>query len=254
MSLEWDSRFFGFPVARIRCAEQSPAELERELRSLERRGCRLLYWFGGVGGAPRDTQLTELGGTILDRRLTYWRGLPALPGRSLAVETRVERFESRLPTPALEELALLTGRYSRFRTDPRIGRAKFEELYLRWIAASVSGEAADAVLVIREGGIEQGFAAVRCRDAVGEIGLLAVREAMRGRRLGSDLVDASLAYFESRGCRRTRIVTQEANSEARALFERFGYAVGEVERICHFWLPRDARSRPSMQSPSQGPG
>jgi dTDP-4-amino-4,6-dideoxy-D-galactose acyltransferase len=254
MSLEWDSRFFGFPVARIRCAEQSPAKLERELRSLERRGCRLLYWFGGVSGAPRDTQLTELGGTILDRRLTFSRSLTALAARALPATTRVELFEDRLPTPALEELALLAGRCSRFRTDPRIGRAKFEELYLRWIAASVSREAADAVFVIREGGIEQGFVSVRCRDGVGEIGLIGVSEPMRGRGLGSDLVDASLAYFESRRCRRARVVTQEANREARALYERSGYAVEEVERVCHFWLPSNAQRRPSMRSPSQGPG
>jgi dTDP-4-amino-4,6-dideoxy-D-galactose acyltransferase len=234
--LEWDSRFFGFPIASIRCTDQSAAELAAELRELADRGFRLVYWFGSETGSPPNAELEKLGGVLVDRRTTFAQNLRGRAASSFEIRAKVEVFEGEAPTPALEQLALTAGALSRFRTDPGFGAAAFERLYRHWITASVSGEIADVVLVIRDGGAERGLITVKFGDGEGRVGLMAVDPTVQGTGFGADLVRAALAHSVSHGCDRSAIATQGANRAACALYERCGFVAERVERVCHFWL------------------
>ena len=80
----------------------------------------------------------------------------------------------------------------------------------RWIERSCAGDA-DAVLVARDNGRDRrdgpdarAVAYVTCHlepEGAGRIGLVAVSEEMRGRKLGARLLATSVAWFASRGAR-----------------------------------------------------
>jgi GNAT superfamily N-acetyltransferase len=53
---------------------------------------------------------------------------------------------------------------------------------------------------------------------------LFVREAVRGRRLGGELVEAAVERARARGCRRVELDADSDNSAALALYERLGFS------------------------------
>lgn len=232
--LQWDSSFFGTSVAAVAGEEQTLEELARTLDALKRDGTRLVYWFGPEREGPGDDDLRRLGGILVDHKVRYVRSLRDVaadalrPGREPETATRA--------TPALLALAVESGRYSRFRSDERIERERFEALYREWMLRSLDGSLADAVLAVRDAGREVGVITVACRDGCGRIGLSAVDPDFTGRGVGTDLVRAALRHFVARGCDRAEVVTQARNTRACQLYERCGYAVAGVQRVVHFWL------------------
>ena len=76
--LEWDTRTFGFTVARLRQSTHSLTSLAECLDGLRRECVTLAYWF-----ADDDPTLTRIAeqchGTLVDRKATYTVELTALP-------------------------------------------------------------------------------------------------------------------------------------------------------------------------------
>jgi dTDP-4-amino-4,6-dideoxy-D-galactose acyltransferase len=235
--LPWDSGVFGFAVARIEPghAADEPG-LAATVTALKRDGVRLAY----LALTPRlhdslGAAAARLGGRAVGERLTYSavladRADPGLP------PIRVEEFTARAPTAELIDLARQAGVESRFRVDPDVGTAVFHRIYDAWIARSVAREIADAVLVARND--DRVIALVTVSEAAqcSEIGLLAIAPAARGRGIGTALVRATQRRATERGIPLARVVTQGANRQARALYERCGYAVERVEFYYHLWL------------------
>lgn len=233
--LDWDSNFFGFPVARIELADLDTAQLTGLLSDLRQQGVRLVYWPArDVPASPE--QIAALGGRLVDTKTTFLTDLTALNLIHVDGSVPVESCDVAFPRDALRALAVQSGEYSRFAVDPNIPRAKFEELYMRWIDGSLSREIADEVLVIRDDGRIAGMITLGRKGDRGDIGLLAVDQAYRGRGYGEHLVRQAQAWFLDRGYRWGQVVTQGANMAACRLYTKCGYSVEKTEAYYHFWL------------------
>ena len=136
----------------------------------------------------------------------------------------------------LRELAFASGIHSRFRVDPDMPLRCFETLYETWIQRSTRREIADEVLVC--GALErvEGMITIRLDGATAHIGLIAVEAQARGKGLGKGLIRAAESWVVERGASRMEVVTQGANSEACALYERCGYRIGAEEDVYHLWI------------------
>jgi dTDP-4-amino-4,6-dideoxy-D-galactose acyltransferase len=234
--LEWDSAFFGFPVARVLPPRLDAARLAEILDELRRQGVRLAYWAADAGCARSRAAGEAAGGLLADRKVTYRLDL-ADAAEASEKPPAVLPFDAERPSGELEDLAIASGAYSRFKVDPRIPAGKFEDLFREWMRRSVSGALADAVLVIREpDGRIAGMVTALAREGLGEIGLLAVVPDFRGRGYGRALVEGAGAFCRKRGLDAVRVVTQEGNAPACRLYERAGYAVERRENVFHFWL------------------
>jgi len=229
--LEWDSEFFGFPVAKI--LGPAPAKLERTLVELRTRGVRLAYWTrAGLSGQDLAT-LQAKGGILVDQRTTLERTLsPA----SAEPSTNVTEYTGESADAALISLAIQSGAYSRFRLDPKIPPGKFEELYSQWIRNSVNHRIADKVFVARDNDSIMGMITCKRHGEVGEIGLVAVNDEARGKGIGTDLVKFADSWFFGAGMKSSRVVTQGANQPALQLYLKCGYHVTQTEPTLHFWL------------------
>jgi dTDP-4-amino-4,6-dideoxy-D-galactose acyltransferase len=239
--MPWDSRYFGFPVARIAASDLEDAALREVLRAAQASSVRLVYWPKAPGRPVAPEILKEFEGALVDRKATFAMDLAAArPGFTDAELSPFEVVEH--PRAAagarLLELGVRAGEYSRFQTDPRIPAEKFRGLYEIWMDRSTRGELAGAVFtaVPREGPAEPvGVITASESGGVGQIGLVAVSEGVRGQGIGTRLVKRANEWMRKVGAGRAEVVTQVANRAACRLYEGCGYRLHDVQEYYHFW-------------------
>ncbi|MBL8141046.1 MAG: GNAT family N-acetyltransferase, partial [Acidobacteria bacterium] len=183
------------------------------------------------------------GGRLVDRKITWTCDLAALE-REAGAAAVVQPYAPWMPAAALEDLAVQSAAFSRFRVDPHMPAWAADALYRTWMRRALAADLADIVLVACEA---TGIAGVVTVGGVGEdaaIGLLAVDAAARGRGHGQALVDAARRWAHHAHKPTLRVVTQAANLPACRLYERCGFRVATIECFYHFWL------RPSLASRS----
>jgi dTDP-4-amino-4,6-dideoxy-D-galactose acyltransferase len=232
--LSFDSALFGFPVARIQLRAFAPKDLDEALTALREEGIRLAYWTLNELPEAERRKVETKGGVLVDRKFTY----ETLPFTPPPAESSLLVFDycSPAPNPALYALALESGSYSRFRRDPRIPPGCYEAMYRAWIDNSVSKKIADRVFVTGEESNPTGLLTVGRRNGIGDIGLVAVSAAERGKGAGSALVQRARRWFHEQGFDKGRVVTQGENEAACRLYEKNGFKLLSAEHTFHFWL------------------
>ena len=229
--LEWDSAFFGFPVARLR-SHLLNAELgERCLQWCLRHGIRCLYFLAACDDIETTDTAARFGFRLVDIRMTLEHDLRGARRSSSHVrpcrETDMEM---------LKAIAAHSHRDSRFYHDTHFPRERCDELYATWIERSFRGYA-DAVLVAERDGRPAGYVTCHLNPAgVGSIGLLGVAAEARGQGVGGELVEAALAHFREHGMTRATVVTQGRNVAAQRLYQRHGFLTRSVQFWYHKWF------------------
>lgn len=225
--LAWDSETFGFPVARLE------AEVpDRLLECLRDGGIRLAYGVLPWQDASGRARLEREGALLVDHKIRFRKE------RNLArgVPEGVSEWSASTTLPGLEALALASGHHSRYKVDPKMPGRVFEGLYLTWIRRSVAKEIADGVLITGRTEDPTGMITVSVKEALADIGLIAVNEQARGQGLGRRLVFAAEAFGRERGALALEVVTQGGNQGACALYSACGYRVVLEQAIYHLWV------------------
>jgi dTDP-4-amino-4,6-dideoxy-D-galactose acyltransferase len=229
--LEWDSSFFGFPIAQVTDSRLDRERMEEVERWCAEHEIRCAYLLADAAD-PATTLLAEDHGfRMVDVRITFAHSLehPPKPAQPLKVASGDE-LESLLP------LARTSFGDSRFYADPGFPRERVDELYAEWIRASDDGPMGDVVLVAeRDGTLAGGITCVR-GDESGEIGLTMVESSARGSGVGSDLVAGALEWLREAGSERVTVQTQARNVGAQRLYERAGFLASRVDIWLHRWF------------------
>ena len=233
--LDWDTEFFGVRIARI-----LPRRLDREslgnvLENLWSAEVDLVYWASDPSDPESSAAASLYGGLLVDTRCVFSMNMTLIP-RSKTFKHCVGDYDGPLECESeLEMIAVDCGKYSRFRSDPRISEERCTELYKAWIRNSVSRSFADNVIVTRHEREITGLVAVLARAGVGTIGLLGVGESFRGQGIGGTLVSAALTWFQAQGCSTASVVTQFRNHAACKLYESNGFTMERTDHYYHFW-------------------
>jgi dTDP-4-amino-4,6-dideoxy-D-galactose acyltransferase len=235
--LDWDSRLFGFPVARIEPDTLTAERLRLVLDDLRKNGVRLAYWMPEKA-SPTDpaSDAETVGGRFVGERITFTADLRTPIEHEDQPGVLVQRYDPAMGSSDIEDLAVQSGEHSRFATDPGVPRERFVELYTIWIRRSVRKEMADEILVIPDEGRIVAMITLSSRGGSGHIGLVAVDRAFRGRGYGTALMRAARERFVAGGCRQSQVVTQGQNLAACRLYAKYGYTVSKIEYCYHFWL------------------
>lgn len=231
--LDWDTQFFGFKTARLLPSMLERGQLEHALQNLRAQGTRLVYW-SIPNEAPYD--VSALGGRLVDRKTTFVMDLTRLNAKDANPEIAVQPYQTGTADEVLYNLALQAGEYSRFARDPQFPQEKFQTLYREWMRKCLTGELATAVLAAGDAQQPSGMATLSDKGDYGEIGLIAVDSAARGKHLGEALVRAAQNWYLARGLKHAQVVTQGDNLPACNLYRKCGYTVGKIEYFYHFWL------------------
>ncbi len=232
--LPWDTEFLGFRVGRLEQRRLGKEALHRALDAFHNEDGRLVYWPSDPEHRSSQEAAAAEGGRLVDWKTRFHLVLGSVPsGDASAVP--IKAWDGLFPDSRLRELAIQSSAHSRFRQDPDLPEGCAEDLYRRWIDRSLRGELADTVLVAHGEANATGMITLIAREGIGEIGLLAVDEAARGRGTGAALISAGLVWFWGHGCRAVEVVTQGENQAACRLYTRCGFRISQVDAFYHFW-------------------
>jgi ribosomal protein S18 acetylase RimI-like enzyme len=236
-TLNWDSDFFGFRVARLQ--DVADTEIQEVLKDLTSHHYRLAVLFSGDGDSAIHRGAADNNGLLVDRKVTYARPVPDAPltaatGTTAEMNIRVNPPD--LKPEDLFDLAYLAGSYSRFRTDKNFPENDFKRLYTQWVINSLNGRFADYTLVHRDNQGTGGFATLKTEGDVARIGLISVDTGRQNQGIGKALVNETLKICIGRHIPVIEVDTQLDNTQACRFYEKAGFSVKEVRFVHHFWL------------------
>lgn len=236
--LEWDTRFFGFHVARVR-ADTLTQELASQVQVwCLQAGVRCLYFLSRADDADTVRIAEDSHFRLVDMRMTF--------ARRLSSETRLTENPPGDSSPvrpvrsadigALQTIARQSYLDTRFYFDLNFPRRLSDRLYETWIQRSCEGYA-DTVLVAELAGEPVGY--ISCHldteSRAGKIGLVGVSPHAQGQGLGSQLVQGAVEWFRAQHMHTVSVATQARNCAAQRLYQRCGFLVQNVQLWYHKW-------------------
>jgi dTDP-4-amino-4,6-dideoxy-D-galactose acyltransferase len=232
--LEWDSTFFGYPVAKVTTEAITEEMLTKIINLAKFNGTKLLYLFTDPADAVSSKTAKTCNAKLVDQKVTFH--IKISEAIVPVIDNHIEEYVSDQPSARLINLAIQSGLYSRFKTDPGFKNNEFEKLYHTWIENSVNKKIADCTFIYKENGLELGFVTVKIKDLNGQIGLIAVDENSRGKSIGKKLVAAVFDLLSRNNIPDLEVATQVDNSGACNFYQKTGFRVLKSENIYHIWL------------------
>ena len=232
--LDWDSRFFGFPVARVTASALRRDDVAEVLTWCEQQRIRCLYFLADSldAEAIRAAEFGEF--QLVDVRVTC-RGTIDVSAPSASSIVRAFTADD-LPAVCAIARSVFAGS-TRFFVDTQFPEERAAALYDTWIRQSCAG-GASRVLVADVDGVVAGF--ITCHldapGSVGRIGLTGVAANAQGRGVGAALVASAVAWCRDAGARSVSVVTQGSNIRSQRLYQRFGLRTQAVQLWYHRWF------------------
>lgn len=223
--LDWDSNFFNYEIGKLVLSSSDNFEFDRfKLNSLS---YKLVYIYSEeVLNCKKlslvDTKLTFLKEIIdieifNDKHLTFF-------------DTEKDDFS------ALEALALSSGKYSRFKLDDNFKNHEYENLYKRWIRNLVYEDKTADIILYKKNNNILGFTTLEKNNkSLCNIGLIAVDNRSRGQRIGTKMINFTIAQAYKRGFEKIQVVTQLENKPAMNLYKKCDFILDKTDFIYHFW-------------------
>lgn len=224
--LDWDSEFWGFPIARVVPDCLDPAVAGRVADWCAHNRIHCAYLLASAGDAETARAAEGVGFKLVDTRIELVR--PAAAGTidvSQAVAVRPAEAGDEAGVAAIARSAHTD---SRFFFDPGFDRARAGELYATWVRKGFGG-GTDDLLVAEYDGKVSGYVLLGDRA---KIELIGVSDAARGHGVGRALVLSAIA---ADGDRDVKVVTQARNVAAMRLYEASGFKVVSADAWYHRW-------------------
>jgi dTDP-4-amino-4,6-dideoxy-D-galactose acyltransferase len=229
--LEWDSKFFGYPIAKITVDQSGSEKLDQLFKDVTSGNFRLTYFFVPPVEKEINERIIKKGGVLVDQKTVF---LKTTENHS-EFSNHISELHSTEINERLIELALQAGIFSRFRIDKNFINNEYEKLYIEWITKSINKEISFTTLMARNGSDVLGITTLDDEVNFANIGLVAVDEAYRGRGIGRDLIHSADTIAFKRGFKEIKVVTQLQNKGACRLYEKCGFRIASITNVYHYW-------------------
>jgi dTDP-4-amino-4,6-dideoxy-D-galactose acyltransferase len=228
----WDSNFFGYKIGQIE-SFSSDNLLSETLERSRQAGYKLLYIKTDSCNQDLHQSLLQNRGRLVDKKITYRFFLSS----NFEIDSEnIKLNNTDQLSPALLNIVLQTGIYSRFYTDPGFDYAQYKELYTQWIKQSLNKELADEVILFVDDGNILGFLTLKVEFEIGKIVLIGVDSKQHRRGIGKQMMMKASNLSIERSCSNLEVVTQQDNIPACQFYKNFGFHIYKEEFIYHFWL------------------
>ena len=225
--LHWDSDFFGLRIAKAVVAlEEDILDLSRQEGNL-RNHFDLIYIFSEPG-----FEIPFENAWLVDRKAVFSMSSP----KNYEVNPSIASWNSPIASDTLISLALVSGKYSRFKLDESFPAGSYERLYTRWIEQSVNKAMATDVFCYMVDDCPRGLVTLDFHDGQGVIGLVAVDEGFQHRGIGKALIKHAISFVHELKGERLSVATQMDNEPACRLYSGCGFSLESVTKIWHWWL------------------
>jgi dTDP-4-amino-4,6-dideoxy-D-galactose acyltransferase len=233
--LEWDSSFFGFPIARVLVDIKSSLINNKIDNWAKDNKVRCLYYLCDAN----NTECTEIaednGYRLRDLRTTLEWSSKFAPQAFLPVTSSIAiRPYEKYDLPGLKELAREAYNTSRFCRDPHFPDSKCVEMYAIWLEKCIKDRSFKTFVAVLDGELA-GYISIKNSRTKGEIILFAVRGKLHRHGIGSLLLKKAVSYFKREGYGQISVVTQGINIKALRLYTSQCFSPATIELWFHKW-------------------
>lgn len=223
-SKSWDSSFFNKNIGE---ALNTESEIELAEFKEKSKDFELVYLLS-------DTPLKQFDGYYFDEKVVFEKK----PHGLSVTKNRIEELDN--PTDQeislLYQLAILSGKYSRYNMDPNFPKPLFTKLYETWIDNTLNKTFGFKLFVIYFEDQMAGFITLNKVDSLTmEIGLISVFENFQGLGLAKDMVNFVSNLCIEMGYTTLLVATQRINGAAIKLYESAGFNFKNATFIYHIW-------------------
>ena len=223
----WDSNFFGLRIAKADVVSQEDVvALSRQEGDLQDR-FDLIYIF-----SEPSLEMPFDRARLVDRKAVFSLNAP----KRFESDPAIRSWESPETSDALISLALVSGKYSRFKLDESFPFGSYDRLYTCWIEQSVNKVMATDVFCYMMDDGPRGLVTLDFNNGQGVIGLVAVDEGYQHRGIGKALIKHVISYAHEHQGERLSVATQMDNEPACRLYTGCGFSMESVTKIWHWWL------------------
>lgn len=222
--VEWDSKFFDYPVGILNIKEKNNFDLNNFLAESEK--FKLVYIIAEI--EIEDIPLLKL----MDKKVVYSKQLSTCKNSEQILEYAPEIHSY----DQLLKLAYLSGIYSRFKRDEKFMNNEYRLLYKEWLDRSIDKKLSFKVLIKHLEDEIVGFVTLNKKDNdTSEIGLIAVNEKFQGRNIGTRLVQECEFLSFEQNLSNIEVATQYENLSARKLYEKNNFSIQSIIYVYHYW-------------------
>ena len=232
-----DEERFGIRTARA--SGITLMALPRVLELCQAKAVKLLIARCPVKEISAAQAMEREGFSLMEALIYYTRDLTRLPIPADQGEVPVR------PMHAGEEeqvkviaAASFKGYFGHYHADPRLDRAKCDEVYTSWAVRScVSRQVAHEVLVADDAGQLMGFATLRLNSAEeGEGVLFGVAPEAQGGGIYRSFMIRSMEWFLAQGRTRQVVSTQIVNLAVQKVWTQVGFVPSHAFFTFHKWF------------------
>jgi len=229
--LEWDSQFFGYPVARVFFDPAGIDNLDKIMLQIDAGKIHLTYFFVPLKADYLNNQISLKGGISVDQKTIFTKKSEP---HSDFINSIIDYPGGEID-PRLVDLVLQAGSYSRFRIDSNFKNKEYEKLYITWLSNSLNKSIAFKTLVAKRKDDILGITTIGQKGKHADIGLVAVDENFRGQGIGYDLIHSADSIAFEMGFKEIKVVTQYKNRSACRLYEKCNFSIESITNIYHYW-------------------
>lgn len=228
--LEWDSAFFGFPIGKVDCENDTLniSHLKQQMDSF-----KLLYIFSKDPIKNNDANLVDEK-VVLENHLSSNNKIGVL---SLDNKIMILPFDKKLHNRnTLQDLAVASGVYSRFFLDENFKTELAIKLYHEWINISIDDNLNYKVFVALYNTNVVGLITVELKDKdTCRIGLISIFEEYRQKGIASALIHEALKFAFDNNLKTIEVATQNNNKQALNLYLKNNFNVKNITYVYHLW-------------------
>ena len=228
--LDWDSELFGYEIGKAELHSNDNTDLETDLADSQK--FKLTYVFS-------DEEISYRKYKLVDKKISFTRksGHISEDGTRAHFGIKIEKYNSRVhDSSRVEQLALVSGVFSRFYLDKNFTSREYEKLYKIWIKKSLESQISYCTLLALKDNEVVGFVTIGARKKnVSEIGLIAVDQTFRGKGVAKSLIINAVGEVYESGDSYINVSTQEDNTPAMKLYASLGFKPVSKKYIYHIW-------------------
>ncbi len=234
--LEWDSQFWGFPVAYMACRYLTDSIVFRTSRFIKANDIRVVKYLCNCHDNRSVKKATEEGFLFADIRLTFEKGLDEKSSVDLAPGMKLGLAKD-ADISGLREIAKVLYKDSRYYFDENFDKQKVSEFYQGWVEKAVQGQYDDECLCLYDKKTPLGFCTLRYHPSkVADIGLIGFSNKSQGKGLGRKMLCFVFNRLIDKGIKKVCVVTQGRNYIAQRFYQRAGFITKTTELWYHKWI------------------
>jgi|GEM_PF-1053318 len=235
--LNWDSDFWGFPVAYLSSKHLSENILHRIERFIKKEDIRLLQYLCNCHDI-RSVRVAERNGfNFIDIRLTFEKSLIE-KNNNFGLPANITFNKAQKDD--IEELKKISGNLypqSRYFFDINFDPERVKDFYENWVEKGVLGQFDNECYCLYHSGIPVGFCTIRYNISnTVNIGLFGVANDFQGKGLAKLLLNAIFNILIDKKISKLFVVTQGRNYGAQRLYQNTGFLTKSTELWYHKWI------------------